>query len=162
MKSIGTLPKRFATKCSPRLPSGCIEWLAYRMPNGYGTIREAGKNSRHLLAHRAAWQLAKGEIPAGMNVLHRCDNPSCVNVDHLFLGTQADNVSDMISKGRQPWKERTPWQKLDEADAIRIAELRADGYTQQKIADLFKVSRPLISLLLARKFRYFPRSSDHC
>ena len=51
-------------------------------------------------AHRAAWVDANGPISEGMCVLHRCDNPPCVNVDHLFLGTQADNIADMVAKGR--------------------------------------------------------------
>lgn len=158
MNPVRALAERFAEKCGPQLPNGCIEWQAFRLPHGYGQIQEGRAGSRKLLAHRAAYELQHGPIPSGMNVLHRCDNPSCVNTEHLFLGTQADNVYDMVSKGRQSWKEKTPWQKLTPNDAVKIVRLRRLGYTHQRIADLFDVSRPLVSTLLAGKLQYSSRS----
>jgi HNH endonuclease len=80
------------------LESPCIEWTKFRL-RGYGLQKFRGKTR---LAHRVAWMLANGEIPDGLCVLHRCDNPPCVNVDHLFLGTHADNVADKMAKGRHP------------------------------------------------------------
>ena len=82
------------------LLSECIEWQGARNEKrgGYGVRRFRGRQWR---AHRAAWVEAYGEIPEGMLVLHRCDNPPCVNVEHLFLGTQADNLADMTTKGRR-------------------------------------------------------------
>lgn len=77
-------------------PDACWEWTRGRDPHGYG--RFATPNSD--LAHRASWELHNGPIPAGLNVLHHCDNPPCVNPRHLFLGTQKDNVDDMVAKGR--------------------------------------------------------------
>lgn len=155
MKAVRSLPERFAEKCGPLLNNGCIEWQAGRMPHGYGQIQGGRKGSQKLLAHRVAYELAKGPIPSGLNVLHRCDNPSCVNHEHLFIGTQQDNVTDMVSKGRQSWKDRQPWQKLSVNDAVKIKRLRRLGYKQQKIADLFGVSRSLISMLLGGKLQYF-------
>jgi hypothetical protein len=68
------------------------------MTSGYGTLYAEG---RHQGAHRLAWELANGRaIPAGLFICHRCDNPLCVNPDHLFLGTHTDNMRDMIAKGR--------------------------------------------------------------
>ena len=80
----------------------CWEWQAYRIPppSGYGQFGMGGRRGRMHPAHRVAWLLWHGTIPEGMRVLHRCDNPPCVRPDHLFLGTQADNVRDMHQKGR--------------------------------------------------------------
>lgn len=78
-------------------PSDCWEWMGYRNPKGYGQLRYA---NQAYLAHRLAWILRKGEIPRGLAVCHTCDNPACVRVTHLFLGTLDDNNKDMASKGR--------------------------------------------------------------
>ena len=74
----------------------CWEWTAGHHSNGYGILQRLGET----LAHRVAWRLFVGPIPAGFCVLHRCDNPPCVNAYHLFLGTQIDNIADMTAKGR--------------------------------------------------------------
>ena len=76
--------------------TGCTEWTASRLRYGYGNFRYQGAPS----AHRAGWLLFRGPIPAGMCVLHICDNPPCVNLDHLYLGTQKDNAQDAMARGR--------------------------------------------------------------
>lgn len=76
---------------------GCWLWAGTRDQKGYGKLSFKG---RFQFAHRVSWSLVNGSIPEGMNVCHRCDVPSCVNPDHLFLGSQADNVADMRQKGR--------------------------------------------------------------
>ena len=76
---------------------GCWLWTASRRRDGYGYISVYGMMSA---AHRVAWRLSYGDIPPGLFVLHHCDNKVCVRPDHLFLGTQKDNVHDAISKGR--------------------------------------------------------------
>ena len=83
----------------------CWEWMAYRLPKGYGTMRIA--NRRKGLAHRISWEIHFGPIPTGMHVLHKCDNPPCVNPDHLMLGTAADNIHDMVDKGRHSNQRKT-------------------------------------------------------
>ena len=77
----------------------CVDWTASKVGKGYGQFRLNGAMTR---AHRVAFELTNGEIPDGLHVLHRCDRPECVNPEHLFLGTHADNMADKIKKGRGP------------------------------------------------------------
>jgi len=94
----GTLRERFDAKYVVDQESGCWLWQGSCDGCGYGTIGiTTAKNGR---AHRIAWLLYRGEIPTGQNILHRCDVRCCVNPDHLFMGTQADNILDMIAKDR--------------------------------------------------------------
>ena len=90
---------RFWNKVDKSAGEGsCWNWIAYKKRDGYGWF---GVHRKELiLAHRYSWVLSHGAIPAGMNVLHKCDNPACVNPNHLWLGTLADNNKDMCRKGR--------------------------------------------------------------
>lgn len=94
-----TLRQRFDAGYTPEPNSGCWLWGKSVNKKGYGQISRSRKEGP-ALAHCVSWQLAKGEIPQGLCVLHRCDVPCCVNPDHLWLGTKADNNRDMAGKGR--------------------------------------------------------------
>lgn len=93
------LAERFWPRVKPT-PSGCWEWTGARQRTGYGRVSRGGAGNGLVGAHRAAWELTRGPIPAGLWVLHKCDNPPCCNPDHLFLGTAKDNNADRGAKGR--------------------------------------------------------------
>lgn len=84
-------------------PSGCWEWNGARHRHGHGVVRINSKNHQ---AHRVAWEQVNGPVPAGKIVRHSCDNPPCVNPDHLLVGTQRDNIHDMIQRGRAGWQQK--------------------------------------------------------
>jgi hypothetical protein len=90
----------FERRTMPITESGCWIWMSTIGRNGYGSLIRNQKNIGY--AHRLSWLLYRGPIPDGLNVLHRCDVPICVNPDHLSLGTQAENIRDMLRKDRHP------------------------------------------------------------
>ena len=106
MSGSPTLASRFRSKLASvgvvvRSDLGaCLLWTGATNEKGYGVIGAGARGAGVLKVHRVAWELARGPIPEGLFVLHRCDIPACCNVAHLFLGTNADNVADMIAKGR--------------------------------------------------------------
>ena len=79
--------------------TGCWDWMKYKNVKGYGVV---GVRKKSLLAHRFSYSMFVGEIPRGAFVCHTCDNPSCVNPAHLFIGNNQDNMDDMRAKGRSP------------------------------------------------------------
>lgn len=87
-------------------PNGCHEWLG--ATNGrYPQVKIGGRRGKVLYLHRLSFMSSHGELRPGMYVLHRCDNPKCINAEHLFAGTQADNIRDCVAKGRHNgWKKK--------------------------------------------------------
>ena len=123
------------------LVTGCIEWQGSRDKCGYGRIWRGG--GLYGATHRFAYELKRGSIPDGLHVLHKCDNPPCCNDDHLFVGTNADNTADKVSKGRQARLkgEDQPNSKLTAGDVIELRRLFASGLSTRKAAVLFGVHR---------------------
>jgi hypothetical protein len=111
----------------------CIKTTWPIMKGGYGRKNLGGKIT---LAHRHAWVLVNGLIPRGLFVLHKCDNPACINTEHLFLGTQDDNMQDMIRKGRHKSGDNrgtnNPHVKITEANVIEIRRISKDSHISRK------------------------------
>lgn len=129
---------------------GCWEWQGYRSRKGYGEIKVDGRMEK---AHRQAFLLRRGPIPQGMHVLHRCDNPPCVNPDHLFLGTNDDNVADRTAKGRSARNvgAAASTAKLTEDDVRQIRRMATLGMTNLEIAEAFPVNDRSISNIIRNK-----------
>jgi hypothetical protein len=142
-----TFKDRFNAKVSPiHNERGCQEWIGHVSKKGYGQICFGGHQGKLTYAHRASWMLRHGGIPDGLCVLHRCDNPRCVNTEHLFLGTKKDNVDDMISKGRQRFNMKLNGKpKLTRSQVEQIRKELADGIAGNKLAVQFGVSPANIS-----------------
>lgn len=132
--------------------SGCWEWTGHRNAGGYGTIWSGHDTPKMMLAHRASWRVHVGQIPDGMDVCHRCDNPPCINPEHLFAGTVSANIKDCAEKGR--WGpprtgsgERHPNAKISDADVLAIRRLRAAGLKQKDIAAQYRIAQSRVSQL---------------
>lgn len=164
---------RIISRCKVNLETGCWEFQGARI-DGYGRIKIKGKTAG---VHRVAWEAFNGPVPQGLFVCHHCDNPPCVNPDHLFVGTNRDNMVDMCEKGRNGmqghperhvfrlhpellliWKsivargESVGTAKLTESDVIEIRRLRREtGASYLQIASAFGVTRSNVGAILRRK-----------
>ncbi len=124
-----------------RTGGGCWEWTGTRTRYGYGDIRVGPRGARrHVHAHRVAWEVTNGPIPDGLFVCHHCDNRPCCRPDHLFLGTNDDNLADAKAKGRRLGRigRLTPEQ-------VRL--IRSAIGTQRALAPLFGVSHSTINCI---------------
>ena len=135
-----------------RKTDSCWLWTGAKISTGYGLIRIDGSGR---LVHRVAWELHTGEpVPLKLCVLHRCDTPLCVNPDHLFVGSRADNVHDMDAKGRrvnnQPRGEWAANSKLTESEVIRIRQMFSNGESRRAIADTFDIALPTVHQIVRR------------
>ncbi len=147
-----TVADRFWGKVE-RIPDedSCWLWLAYVAPDGYGAFGLRGRSPH---AHRVAYELTYGAIPTGLHVLHRCDNPRCVRPDHLFLGTNIDNIRDMDAKSRRRVGvgERQALAKLTEAAVRDIRAQHATGKASvAQLAQLFEVHENTLRSVVQRK-----------
>jgi hypothetical protein len=114
---------------------GCWDWIGRRSKKGYGEIDLIQYS--HPYTHRVSWCLHFGDIPDGMCVLHECDNPSCVNPDHLFLGTNQDNVDDKCRKGRHKVGMDTRSSKLTNEEVLEIRKLHNDHIRISDISRMY-------------------------
>lgn len=139
-------------------PNDCWQWKGSTNSDGYGSITQKEKRWG---AHRFSWMVHFGDIPNGLHVLHKCDNPPCTNPEHLFLGTNLDNIKDSVSKGRRkypPKHSNIPAKgsghgmaKLSEREVLQIRLAVASGATQQSQAVTFNVSKHTVCLIIKRK-----------
>jgi DNA-binding CsgD family transcriptional regulator len=124
---------------------GCWNWLGSRHRNHYGQF---SLGTTKMDAHRFAWWLAFQIDPAGYQVCHSCDNPSCVNPSHLWLGTHLMNMRDAQVKNRNQYGARHWNARLTLADVERIRELRSSGLTQREIATQFHIGQMQVSRIM--------------
>lgn len=142
---------RFWDKVAIRGSDDCWEWGAGCFADGYGAFRVSGKMLR---APRCSYTQVFGTIPVGLLVCHKCDNPKCVNPNHLFLGTNADNTRDMALKGRRAVfsGESHGHAKLTENDVLVIrAEYSGGGVAQRDLARRYNVRQQAISRVVTKK-----------
>ena len=125
----------------------CWRWTG-ATSHKYGNVRLDGVTQS---AHRVSWTLTYGPIPPGVLALHKCDNPICVRPDHLFLGTQGDNVRDCQRKGRHVFGERQPFAKLTRAAVLEIRRCGALGEPKKALARRFGVDPVTIRNVIQRR-----------
>jgi hypothetical protein len=137
--------ERFKMKTKLNEENGCIDWIASFGNDGYG--RFSTKKQGSIRAHRYAYEQEFGTIPNGLFVLHRCDRCACVNVEHLFLGTTQDNMTDMVLKGRSKALRGHEHHnsKLIEKDVKKIKILLSENVPRKEIQKIFNVGRSAIA-----------------
>jgi hypothetical protein len=145
-----TLAQRFQSQISTDNSRGCWEWTGKAFRNGYGCFYVAGK---YCLAHRVAYALTFGEVDPSVVVCHRCDNPPCVNPDHLFAGSARDNVQDKCSKGRQfrAIGSKCGNAKLAEWQVMDMRRERDTGALYRDLALKYGISMKQVSKIITRE-----------
>lgn len=139
-----TFIDRFNLKWKVDTHTGCWQWMAAKAGKGYGQMK-LPKQRRQEFAHRLAYIIHFGEIPYGKYVCHHCDNPACVNPDHLFIGTSHDNHQDMKGKGRHLYGEKNAGAVLTDDAVRKIKRLLQDGMSQSEIGRMFGIHQVTVS-----------------
>lgn len=151
LSKIMSLEMRFWEKVDKKSKDECWEWLGAKGGRGYnqGQIRD---NNKLIIASRVSWQIHFGNIPDGLSVCHKCDNPPCVNPTHLFLGTHQDNMDDKVKRNRQMQGENQWKSKLTKSDILKIRELyNKKTYNQYDLSGMFGVGQDNISRIINKK-----------
>lgn len=146
---IHDLRERFLAHVQPEPNTGCWLWSGTASSKGYGKLRF---HYRQLAAHRLSYEMHVAPVPDGLLVCHRCDVPACVNPDHLFAGTYADNNRDCAAKGRSfgytAFGDNATYRVLSEADVLEIVRRRRAGETGRALAADFCVSPNTITAIM--------------
>lgn len=158
-KVLATPIDRVMSRIERITETGCWIFMGAVNDCGYGIVGKGGRGSGNDRAHRITYSHFTGQIPDGMFVCHHCDVPACCNPDHLFIGTNQDNVRDMRRKGRGSNPPRNshvigaahPGSKLSELDVIDIRRRREAGETLQSIADRYAISNPYVLSIVRRQ-----------
>lgn len=145
---IPSMKEHFESKFIKKSDSECWLWNGAKDKNGYGDfnlhLNNQIKKYKKVKSHRYSYELYKGKFEDSFLVCHSCDNPSCINPNHLFLGTPADNAADMVNKNRSMTGERNNRSKLKCYQVLEIREKLANKYNQTKLAKEYGVSRFVI------------------
>lgn len=144
-KKTETFEQRFMKYISIDQKSGCWIWTGNLDFYGYGRFCYKRKSYR---SSRAAFLIFKNIDPKKLNACHKCDNPACANPDHLFLGTQKQNMEDCFLKKRTAYGQKNGMSKLKEEDIPNIFKLAKEGYLHREIAEKYNVSRSAIGSIL--------------
>lgn len=148
----GTLEERFwKFVVKGESVNDCWEWVGSKSARRYGHL---GKGQKLLKAHRYSWELHNNQqVPDGMSICHKCDNPECTNPLHLFVGTHQENMDDMMAKGRRPpitgtrqWKCR-----FTEEQVIDIRSMHTDGHSRKEICDKYNANSSIIGKIVNGK-----------
>lgn len=142
------VPERFWEKVDKRDVGDCWEWQGTLCSKGYGVIDIGGRQHK---AHRISYQLNIGHLPDELFVCHHCDNPRCVNPNHLYAGTVHDNGRDMASRRRSMWGERNSHARITSEVALEILDRHREGESVPELMARFDVSRSLVRHLVSRR-----------
>lgn len=160
MASSEAAQKRFWSKANVKSPNGCWEWKHTLFKKGYARVRMSsnGYYSTTFVGHRVAFYLEYGIYAWDLLVCHKCDNPKCINPKHLFIGTNRDNMQDMVNKGRQPRGSRRINHILIEDEVVEVRRrCLVEGEMRQSLADEFGVSYyTMVDVMLGRTWMHVP------